>query len=159
MKRWWVGALVLFAAMVGGASLHRARDAAPPHERQGLGECASCHDEAPRYHREPRWDVAHGHAEPVVAERCRTCHEPRTCVACHDQAPATHTAGFLRPVAETSEAGLHTVLGRARPASCVVCHTTPSAECSGCHRVDEARAWIDDADEVLDRWRDLLEAR
>ncbi|RLB51497.1 MAG: hypothetical protein DRJ42_16695 [Deltaproteobacteria bacterium] len=153
-----VGALIVVAAIV-AASLLRRADAAAPHERAALGECASCHDEAPRHHREREWDLAHGHVGPELAGRCRTCHEPRTCIACHERAPASHTDAFLRPVAETSGAGLHAVLGGAHPAACVVCHQAPARECSGCHRGDETRSWIDDADDDLERWRDLLEGR
>ena len=150
-------ALVVVVVAVGAAFALRRADHVAPHERAALGQCASCHDEAPRHHREQEWAVAHGHAEPAVASRCATCHEPRTCVACHEHAPASHTDAFLRPVDGTAAAGLHGVLGSAHPAACVVCHATPARECAGCHRAEEARGWVRDADDDLERWRELLE--
>ncbi len=159
MKRAVIISASMVVVSVAVSSVERCSEHASPHERASAGQCASCHDEAPRHHLETEWDVGHGHVGPEIAGRCRTCHEPRTCVACHEQSPASHTAGFLRPVGDGAEAGLHTVLGDAHPAACVVCHGTPNAECGGCHRPEETRAWVQDAEEDLDRWRDLLEER
>lgn len=162
--RTWLAAGVVVVILVSLGLWVRADDtddihATVPHERFGRGECASCHDEAPRYHQDQRWELSHGQADFDLAEDCRTCHAPGTCADCHANTPATHTAGFLRPVAGTSEAGLHSVLGRERPSACVVCHDAPVSECSGCHQPKEVRAWTEGAHDVLDRWRPQLEAR
>jgi hypothetical protein len=161
LKTWrtWLMASVAFATLLILGLWARAEEPAYPHERFGRGECGSCHEEAPRYHQEQRWELSHSHAGPELVDDCRTCHAPGTCAECHAKPPQTHTSGFLRPVAGTPEAGLHTVLGRERPSACVVCHSAPVRECSGCHQPHEVRVWTEEARDTLERWRPQLEAR
>lgn len=156
MKRAW---LLIGVAMTGtgvATVIVHARDPIPTHHRREKGECSSCHEDAPRYHTEARWDLTHGRAEPQVAARCGTCHSPETCTDCHARPPTSHTEGFLRPTGGR-QADLHTVLGHARPSSCIACHQRPLAQCAGCHSLAETRRWQERATAELERWMPLME--
>ncbi len=151
-----LGALVVVAVLGLAVASHRRNDARPAHERAALGECASCHDDAPRHHDNARWELMHGRVQDELAARCGTCHAASTCTSCHQRRPASHTAAFAAPALGGPHAALHGALGRADAAACVVCHRTPASECAGCHRAGEARIWMDEAAPKLARWNALL---
>ncbi len=149
------------AGMVALAGLLTTADCVseePAHDLWERGECSSCHEEAPRYHLESRWDVLHGRLEPALSDRCETCHEGGFCVDCHAQAPDTHTAAFTRPGTRSDDGALHALLGRLRPSACAACHDRLAADCGSCHLQPEIAAWDRQAVEELSRWAPLLEA-
>ena len=139
------------AGMLGGALLGDSKGS-DPHELWARGDCASCHDEAPRHHLEQRWELVHGRAEEGRA--CASCHDGSSCTGCHGRPPSSHDSAFRSP---GDGDGRHALLGRLGPSACGACHKRFASDCAPCHLLAELEPWQERADEVLEPWRSLLE--
>ena len=138
--RWRLLALLTILLGLGAATRARRVEVAP-HERWGQGECESCHDDPPKRHRAPSWDLTHGRTDDAGASACATCHPAQTCTGCHSRPPATHAPGFRRPGHGAPDGRRHALLARARPSACLVCHQGLGQGCAGCHGLGEFDAW------------------
>ncbi|MCK6545716.1 hypothetical protein L6R52_07600 [Myxococcota bacterium] len=148
----------LFAAPVIAlaVSLHRGVEPEPTHGRFASGDCASCHDEGPKYHAARTWPLAHGRSPSAIEDRCERCHAAETCIACHSLAPATHTAGFRAPGSDDRDAARHALLARARPSACLVCHGDIATDCARCHAPGDLAPIVDRGRRELVRWEEVL---
>ncbi|MEZ6148494.1 MAG: hypothetical protein R3C09_00090 [Pirellulaceae bacterium] len=110
----------------------------------------------PRSHHDPLWLDKHGRSPQSSEERCFICHTVDTCQACHNHPPNTHTREFMQPGSHSTEALRHTVLARARPSSCLVCHQDFVSSCRKCHGSSEVLDWHARGQAQLERWPLLL---
>ncbi len=146
--------LVILAVAISVGINNRQTPAA--HDSFAMGDCAVCHEDAPKFHIESQWVLTHGRSPVAVENRCVSCHSPQSCTGCHSLAPASHTANFRNPESNTHEAERHVVFGRARPSSCLVCHRSLATECTSCHRLEEINPWAERGRDELLRWKSLL---
>lgn len=157
LTTWQLGMALGVISVTGvGLSACASEHELATHERYSQGDCASCHEEAPLYHRESNWQLTHGRAEEPLAARCATCHEPDACTECHRREPATHTAAFKQPSSDTLDSERHALLGSVRPSSCMACHQEVAADCTGCHVLGEVDEWRERGAPELERWQQLL---
>ncbi|MAG92405.1 MAG: hypothetical protein CMJ48_01455 [Planctomycetaceae bacterium] len=143
-----------------------------PHLWWTQGRCKDCHrplkdgetigvgkaGERPSSHKEEHWREFHGRATGSSESRCYVCHSSNTCRDCHDHPPTTHTKEFKRPSGDGVDAARHTLLGRMRPSSCLVCHGSFVTMCTKCHAPGEVQEWQDRALSDLDHWPTLLDS-
>ena len=146
---------------------------APAPKRWAQGDCEHCH--------RPQEQVfGQGHDDPDRAARPTTTSNSgatpmgvtpsrgsavawcvmssSSCESCHGRAPATHTSQFTCPSNNSPGAVRHALLGRIRPASCLVCHRSFVSSCSGCHHWRETRDWTERAVEQLAGWPEILDS-
>lgn len=144
------------AAVVVAIGMWRSRPSVESAHMFKSGACNDCHDQPPTYHRVTNYALNHGRDTSELRERCETCHDRSTCIDCHQRPPASHTSGFRRPGGEPTISGRHVCTADARPATCLVCHREPAAECGRCHALDEVEQFHRRAASRLDVWRDQL---
>ncbi len=134
------------------------------------GQCADCHREGedgevgelrvagekPQSHEAANWSEMHGRAEITSEQRCFVCHSADNCQSCHNRAPLTHTSGFVHPDSNSLDSMRHTLLGRLRPSSCLVCHGNFVSTCAECHAPGEVLDWQKQGVNDLGVWAELL---
>ncbi len=109
----------------------------------------------PKYHREPHWENMHGRVDASKRVGCFSCHEVSSCDSCHSLIPGTHTIGFSKPDGLSLGAQKHSVLGRLRPSSCLLCHRNFFSDCVGCHSPAEISALEKKGRKHLEEWPQL----
>jgi hypothetical protein len=130
------------------------------------GRCVECHNASadqgdkgsnqPPFHTASFRRFSHGRIEGDPGGKCFTCHSPQSCRSCHEKAPDSHTDGFLRPFRNPQGRSQHALLGKIRPAACIVCHQNLLGDCSDCHTPREMADWRSNTKPQLEKWPSLF---